>query len=248
MGTGGHRDATMILLAFRHGLRASELCSLRWEQVDLGHGRLHVSRIKSGMPSVHPLTGTELRALRRLQREQEPGRYVFMSERGAPMSAVGFRRMVTRLGEAAKMPFQIHPHMLRHACGYTLANRGVDTRALQLSRAQEYPAYGQVHRAKSRQVPGFLEGLIIRGGAQVTRISPRRCSTRALSVDRGTLLIPILRLSELRLPNRCSVMAWGRSLSNPFSRGIGSKSLALRGILGCRWSQITCLLPKLAPC
>jgi integrase len=70
----GHRDATMILLAFRHGLRASELCSLRWEQVDLGHGRLHVSRVKNGMPSVHPLTGTELRALRRLQREQEPGR------------------------------------------------------------------------------------------------------------------------------------------------------------------------------
>jgi integrase len=78
----GHRDATMILLAFRHGLRASELCSLRWEQIDLAHGRLHVSRLKNGMPSVHPLTGTELRALRRLQREQEPGRYLFMSEPG----------------------------------------------------------------------------------------------------------------------------------------------------------------------
>src|SRR6187399_3203967 len=127
----GHRDATMILLAFRHGLRASELCSLRWEQVDLAHGRLYVSRAKNGMPSVHPLTGVELRALRRLQREQEPGRYVFMSERGAPMSPVGFRRMVTRLGEAAKMPFSVHPHMLRHACGYKLANQGVDTRSLQ---------------------------------------------------------------------------------------------------------------------
>src|SRR5262249_1190919 len=78
----GHRDATMILMAFRHGLRASELCSLRWEQVDLGHGRLHVHRLKNGMPSVHPLTGIELRALRRLQREQKPGRYVFMTERG----------------------------------------------------------------------------------------------------------------------------------------------------------------------
>src|SRR5262249_42190081 len=76
----GHRDSTMILLAFRHGLRASELCSLRWEQLDLTHGRLHVARAKNGMPSVHPLTGTELRSLRRLQREQEPGRYVFMSE------------------------------------------------------------------------------------------------------------------------------------------------------------------------
>jgi integrase len=127
----GHRDATMILLAFRHGLRASELCSLRWEQVDLAHGRLHVTRLKNGVPSVHPLTGAELRALRRLQREQEPGRYTFMSERGAPMSAVGFRRMMGRLGTAAKMPFLIHPHMLRHACGFKLANDGHDTRALQ---------------------------------------------------------------------------------------------------------------------
>jgi type 1 fimbriae regulatory protein FimB/type 1 fimbriae regulatory protein FimE len=127
----GHRDATMILLAFRHGLRASELCSLRWEQIDLAHGRLHVSRVKNGMPSVHPLTGTELRALRRLHREQEPGRYLFLSERGAPMSAVGFRRMMGRLGKAAKMPFSIHPHMLRHACGFKLANDGQDTRALQ---------------------------------------------------------------------------------------------------------------------
>jgi type 1 fimbriae regulatory protein FimB/type 1 fimbriae regulatory protein FimE len=86
----GHRDATMILLAFRHGLRASELCSLRWEQVDLTHGRLHIQRLKNGMPSVHPLTGTELRALRRLQRERAPGRYVFMSERGAPVRRLAF--------------------------------------------------------------------------------------------------------------------------------------------------------------
>jgi integrase len=127
----GHRDATMILMAFRHGLRASELCSLRWEQADLVHGRLHVNRLKNGIPSVHPLTGTELRALRRLQREQKPGRYVFMSERGAPMSAVAFRRMVTRLGPTAKMPFGIHPHMLRHSTGFKLANQGVDTRSLQ---------------------------------------------------------------------------------------------------------------------
>jgi integrase len=127
----GHRDATIILLAFRHGLRASELCSLRWDQVDLVHSRLHVSRVKNGLASVHPLTGTELRALRRLQREQDPGRYLFMSERGAPMSAVGFRRMIGRLGKAARMPFPVHPHMLRHACGFKLANDGQDTRALQ---------------------------------------------------------------------------------------------------------------------
>jgi type 1 fimbriae regulatory protein FimE len=127
----GHRDATMILLTFRHGLRASELCSLRWDQVDLVNGRLHVSRAKNGIDTVHPLTGTELRAVRRLQREQEQGRYVFMSERGAPMSSVGFRRMMGRLGKAARMPFTVHPHMLRHACGFKLANDGHDTRALQ---------------------------------------------------------------------------------------------------------------------
>jgi len=90
-----------------------------------------VNRLKNGIVSVHQLTGIELRALRRLQREQKPGRYVFMSERGAPMSAVAFRRMVTRLGPAAKMPFPIHPHMLRHSTGFKLVNQGVDTRSLQ---------------------------------------------------------------------------------------------------------------------
>jgi type 1 fimbriae regulatory protein FimB/type 1 fimbriae regulatory protein FimE len=114
-----------------NGLRASELCSLRWEQVDRVHGRLHVARAKNGMASVHPLTGTELRSLRRLQREQEPGRYVFMSERGAPMTPDGFKKLIQRLGKAAKMPFPIHPHMLRHACGFKLANQGVDARSLQ---------------------------------------------------------------------------------------------------------------------
>src|SRR5262245_31382144 len=94
-------------------------------------GTLHVARAKNAMPSVHPLTGTELRSLRRLQREQEPGRYVFMSERGAPMTAVAFRRMLTRLGQTARMPFGIHPHMLRHSTGFKLANQGVDTRSLQ---------------------------------------------------------------------------------------------------------------------
>ena len=122
----GHRDATMVLLTYRHGLRASELCALRWEQVDLVHGLLHVARVKNGMPSVHPLTGKELRALRRLQREQWALR-VHERARGT----VGFRRMLERLGEAAKMAFGVHPHMLRHACGFKLANQGVDTRSLQ---------------------------------------------------------------------------------------------------------------------
>jgi integrase len=128
----GHRDATMILVAYRHGLRASELVLLRWDAVDFNHSRLHVSRSKNGSPSVHPLSGRELRALRRLQREQEPkSSFVFTSERGAPFSSAGWRKMVARLGVAAGFDVLVHPHMLRHACGYKLANDGVDTRSLQ---------------------------------------------------------------------------------------------------------------------
>jgi type 1 fimbriae regulatory protein FimB/type 1 fimbriae regulatory protein FimE len=125
----GHRDATMILLAFRHGLRAAELVDLRWDQVDLGRNAcLHVRRVKNGMASVHPLQGDEMRALRALKRESS---FVFVSERGTPFTRAGFAKMVARLGQEAKFKFGVHPHMLRHACGYALANRGHDTRALQ---------------------------------------------------------------------------------------------------------------------
>jgi len=128
----GHRDATMILVAYRHGLRVSELVDLRWDQVDFRTATLHVRRAKQGTPSTHPIVGDELRALRRLQREQDPkSPFVFTSERGAPFSSAGFARMIERAGVEAKFGFKPHPHMLRHACGYALANRGHDTRALQ---------------------------------------------------------------------------------------------------------------------
>ena len=130
-GRYGHRDATMILIAFRHGLRASELSDLRWSEVELATGRLHVRRVKNGSPSVHPLQGDELRALRRLQREQQPSSHVFTTERGGPMTPKGFNTAMHRIGERAGMPFPVHPHMLRHATGYALANAGHDTRALQ---------------------------------------------------------------------------------------------------------------------
>jgi integrase len=126
-----HRDRTMVLLAFRHGLRAAELVSLRWDSVDLQAGRLHVNRMKNGTPATHPLAGVELRALRRLKRESEESPFVFTSERGSPFSTAGFRKMVARLGQAAGFKFGVHPHMFRHACGYKLANAGVDTRSLQ---------------------------------------------------------------------------------------------------------------------
>jgi site-specific recombinase XerD len=126
-----HRDATMILVTYRHGLRVSELCTLRWDQIDFSRGLLHVRRLKNGTPSVQPLGGQELRSLRRLRREWPESRYVFVTERLAPMSPAGFRKMLARIGEESKFPFPIHPHMLRHACGYKLANDGQDTRALQ---------------------------------------------------------------------------------------------------------------------
>jgi integrase len=127
----GHRDETMILIAFLHGLRASELVSLRWDAIDIEQGKLHCSRRKNGTASVHPLTDVELRALRRLKQEAPQSPYVFVSERGAAFTVGGFRRMVTRLGVKAGFTFQVHPHMLRHACGYKLANDGRDTRAIQ---------------------------------------------------------------------------------------------------------------------
>ena len=126
-GRNGPRDAAAILLAFRHGLRASELCQLRWSQVDLRHGRLHVNRAKGGQESVHPLRGPELRALRQLQGNSP---YVFMTEAGTPTTTAWFLRMIQRTGKAAKLPFAIHPHMLRHSTGYKLANDGHDTRSL----------------------------------------------------------------------------------------------------------------------
>ena len=125
----GQRDAAMILIAFRHGLRAAEIVDLRWDQVDLGRNAcLHVRRVKHGMPSVHPLQGDEMRALRALKRESA---FVFVSERGAPFTRAGFAKMIARAGQAAGFKLGVHPHMLRHACGYALANRGHDTRALQ---------------------------------------------------------------------------------------------------------------------
>jgi site-specific recombinase XerD len=127
----GHRDATMILIAFRHGLRAAELCDLRWDQVEIRAAVLHVRRVKNGTPSTHPLRGDELRALRRLQRESETSPFVFVSERGSPFTTAGFARMVERAADAAALELKVHPHMLRHACGYALANQGHDTRAIQ---------------------------------------------------------------------------------------------------------------------
>jgi integrase len=125
-----HRDATMILIAFRHGLRASELCDLEWTQVDFEAASLAVTRRKNGTESTHPLTGRELRALRKLHRDSQSP-FVFVSERGTPMTVSNFQKLITKAGEVARLDIKAHPHMLRHGCGFALANAGKDTRSLQ---------------------------------------------------------------------------------------------------------------------
>ena len=117
VGRHGLRDATLILIAYRHGLRVSELVALRWDQVDLAQGLVHVTRRKNGVLSVHPLRGPELRALRRLQRDYPETQYVFISERKAPLTPDAVRKIVTLAGQQAGIRFPIHPHLLRHATG-----------------------------------------------------------------------------------------------------------------------------------
>jgi type 1 fimbriae regulatory protein FimB/type 1 fimbriae regulatory protein FimE len=128
----GHRDWLIGLLIYRHGLRVSEACDLRWDDIDLSKRTIVVRRLKGSTDSSHYLERDELAGLKRLQREQEPKvAYVFVNERGQPFGRMGIGRMIERAGEAAKLPFPVHVHMLRHSTGYALANRGMDTRRLQ---------------------------------------------------------------------------------------------------------------------
>jgi integrase len=126
------RDALLIMMAYRHGFRASELIALRWDQIDLKAGTLHVARLKHGSPSTHPLRGPELRALRAWRREQGATPYVFTSLRGGPMTRRTVHHVIAEAAKAASIEFPVHPHMLRHATGYYLANAGQDTRSIQL--------------------------------------------------------------------------------------------------------------------
>ena len=151
----------MILVAYRHGLRASELTDLRWDQVDFRTANLHVRRVKQGTPSTHPILGDELRSLRRLQREQEPkSPFVFTSERGAPFSTAGFARMVERAGVEAKLVFKAHPHMLQARLWLCARQQGSRyARAASLPWPPQHPAHGSLHRAVADAVQGFLAKL-----------------------------------------------------------------------------------------
>lgn len=131
VGRHPHRDRTLLLIAYRHGLRVSELIGLKWDQVEFKAARLHVNRIKSGTPATHPMEGDELRALRRLKREYPDSHFIFPTERGGPLCRSAVNKIIKRAGEKAKISFPITPHQLRHACGYYLANKGFPTRTIQ---------------------------------------------------------------------------------------------------------------------
>jgi integrase len=131
-GRWGDRDACLIMVAYRHGLRAKEACELEWSQVEFGRSAaLHVRRAKSGKPAVHPIRGDELRMLTALRKEYPNSGYVFTTERDTPFTPDGINRLVKIISARAVLPFAVHFHMLRHSCGYKLANDGIDTRAIQ---------------------------------------------------------------------------------------------------------------------
>ena len=131
-GRHGHRDSTLILLMYSHGLRAGEAVNLKWSQVDLKQSILHVQRMKNGTPSTHPLRGREIRALRKLKRDYPDTENIFVTERKGPLTVSNVQKIMTRAGKDADLDIKVHPHMLRHSCGFKLANEGQDTRAIQL--------------------------------------------------------------------------------------------------------------------
>jgi integrase len=131
-GRWGQRDATLIMVAYRHGLRAKEARELEWSQVEFGRSAsLHVRRAKKGKPSVHPIRGDELRMLTALRKEYPDSGYVFTTERGTPFTPDAINRLVKIIGQRAGLALPVHFHMLKHSCGYKLANDGIDTRAIQ---------------------------------------------------------------------------------------------------------------------
>lgn len=151
------RDGLLLLMMYRHGLRVSEAIALRWSDVDWDTAHIYIKRLKRGNPSNQQIDGKELRLLRSLKREaKDKSPWMFMSERGAPLTDDAVRKIISRAGEIAGFDFPIHPHMLRHSCGYYLASRGYDTRLI-----QDYLGHKNIqHTVKYTQLaPGRFDGL-----------------------------------------------------------------------------------------
>jgi integrase len=129
-GRYSFRDMVLVRLTYRHGMRASEAVNLRWSALDLDTGVIHVARVKGSNASTHTMDRDELRDLRKLKKDSTSP-YVFTTERGGPLSVDTLQYIVKAAGEAAGLDLEAHPHMLRHAAGYMLANGGVDTRLIQ---------------------------------------------------------------------------------------------------------------------
>ena len=129
----GARNYAMILIAYRHGMRASELVNLRVSDVDLSSGTIYCRRAKGSRSSLHPMKTDEVAALEKVlaRRELPASDYVFQSERSEKMSRSAFWRIVAKAGERAELPVKAYAHQLRHACGYYLANKGCDLRLIQ---------------------------------------------------------------------------------------------------------------------
>lgn len=131
LGRHGFRNWILLMMLYRHGLRVGEIVNLKWEQVDMKTGKLHVNRLKNGNSSIHYVEGDEMRALKKLRREYPDSPYLFVSQRGGPISTRTVHSIVARAGVEAGMMLPVHPHMLRHAKGHQLAAKGADTRAIQ---------------------------------------------------------------------------------------------------------------------
>jgi Phage integrase family len=160
---------------------------MRWEQIDLKAGLVHVSRLKNGLASTHPIRGPELRALRELRRDYPETPYLFVTERGGPMTPATARKLIARAGELAKLPFPIHPHMLRHSAGYKLANEGHDTRSI-----QQYLG----HRNIMHTVPSSA-----RSGSRIFgRIERRKWAVVSQISLRPGVLVPALLAPKSRRP------------------------------------------------
>ena len=151
-----HRDYTLLLLMYRHGLRVAEAVNLQWNNVNFPTKHLYVKRLKRGAPSNQPLYGDEVRALRQLLREYPDSPWLFNSERKAPLTTRTVRDILNRAAGEAGLGYSIHPHMIRHSTGFYLASKGFDTRKI-----QDYLGHRQIQNSVryTRLAPGQFEGM-----------------------------------------------------------------------------------------